>query len=231
MSVVIAHRNTSRALARRTLASLGLACALCVGAGCEIAGLASVMVESYKRSSTRLVPAEYRGLEGKNFAVIVSADRVIQSDNPNLVSRMQVAISERLREHAGGAGYVPPDIMLAYLGANPRWAAKPFGDIAEELGVERLIIVELLDFRLHEPGNPHIWNGAAAATVGVIEADGPLPDEFLFRSQQRVMFPDGDGYGPLDFSASFVSMRLQTRLLDRVTWLFYDHQEPYYPSY
>ena len=227
----IAQRTPSRPALRRVALSLAMACALAANAGCEIVGIASVMAESYKRSSTRTVPAEYRGLEGKNFAVIVSSDRVIQSDNPNLLPRLGVAFAERLREHAGAAGYVPPDVMFAYLTANPRWAARPYSDIAEELGVERLIIVEVLEFRLHEPGNQYLWNGAASAIVGVVEADGPLPDEFIFRRQVRVKFPDSDGFGPLDYGATFVSMRLQTRLLDRVTWLFYDHQEPYYPDY
>lgn len=224
-----ATRRASR-LRACTLALVGGAL-LVMGGGCQIVGIAGVMAESYKRSSTRTIPAEYTGLQGKNFAVIVSSDRVIQSDHPNLVPRMQMAIIERLRANVNASGFVPSDLMLTYLATNPRWAARPFSDIAEELGVERLIVIELLEYRLHEPGNTYLWNGAAAASVGVVEADGPLGDEFVFRKQLRVQFPDSDGYGPMDFGASFVSMRLQTRLLDRVTWLFYDHEEPYYPDY
>lgn len=219
-----------RAYARTVVFGL-VASVLLVCGGCQIVGIAGVMAESYKRTSTQTILAEYSGLRGKSFAVIVSADRVIQSDHPNLVPRMQMAVIDRLRQNAGASGFVPPDLMMVFLASNPRWAARPYSDIAEELGVERLIVIEMIEFRLHEPGNSYIWNGAAAASVGVVEADGPLGDEFVYRKQQRVVFPDSDGYGPMDFGASYVSMRLQTRLLDRITWLFYDHEEPYYPDY
>jgi hypothetical protein len=57
------------------------------------------------------------------------------------------------------------------------------------------------------------------------------PDEFAYRREIRVGFPDGKGFNSNDFGADVVKARLLNRLTDRITWVFYNHQEPYYPDY
>jgi hypothetical protein len=39
------------------------------------------------------------------------------------------------------------------------------------------------------------------------------------------------GLGCGDFPEATVAERLQTRFVDRLVWPFYEHQEPYYPTY
>lgn len=205
-----------------------------LSSGCGIVGLGGAMVESYRRQSTRSVDAEYKGLEGKKWAVIVSANRVIQADNPQAVAYLNSKITERLFEQQnliGATGYVPSDNILAFQYENPRWIGLPRGELAKQLGVDRLIFVELFEYRLNDPGNQYLWAGVATGTVGVIEVESPLPDEFVFERAIQVAFPDGTSYGPGDMSAQIVGTVLAARFVDRATWLFYRHDEPYYPKY
>ena len=217
--------------------AIRIACALIASAwcalagGCQLIGLPAVMAESYKRSSTHSVDSEYTDLAGHSFAVIVAADRVIQADDPNLVPELIIACAERLRENAGSSGYVPPQTIMAYMANNPRWVAMSPGDLAKDLGVERLIFVDLIDFRLHEPGNAYIWDGRASASVGVLEAESPNPDDFAYRKEVMVKFPNDKNVGREDMQRSVVRTRLQLRLVDRIVWNFYEHEEPYYPEY
>lgn len=205
--------------------------ALVSGAGCEIVAVAGVMAESYKESSTRTVHADYTGLEDKTFMVLVAADRTVQASHPDLVARLTMLISNRLAQNAGASGYVPPAVVLEYQYNNPRWVAMGYEDIAEEFGVDRIVFVDLYEYRLHEPGNSYLWAGVAAATVGVVESDGPLASEFTYTSDVSVSFPDADGYGPADISEQLVQGELVRRFVDRAVWPFYEHQEPYYPDY
>ncbi|MGD9692825.1 MAG: hypothetical protein AB7G17_05495 [Phycisphaerales bacterium] len=207
-----------------------LLCATWLG-GCAIAELAGGMAESYKRSSTHEVKADYTGLTGKTFAVVVSVDRVVLSERPELAGSLIVAISERLKENTGASGYVQPLRVIEFMSTNPRWAIMTPADLMKEFGVDRLIYVEVLDFRLHEPGNRYLWDGLASATMGVLEAESGLADEYAFRRQVSVAFPDQKGITPTDLTENVVATRLQTRLVDRIVWVFYDHQEPYYPTY
>jgi hypothetical protein len=201
-------------------------------AGCQVVGGA---IENYKRDSTHEVKAEYRGLEGKTFAVVVVADRAIQSDHPTLVDHLTQKITERLS--AGtitpfARGYVPAADVLRYVYDNPAWTTRPMTEVARGLGgVERIVYVELAEYQLREPGNSYEWDGLASGTVSVLEMDGPTPDQYAFQKAVAVRFPDGKGYGPDQMSASTVMTELARRFVDRATWAMYDHQEPYYPDY
>lgn len=199
--------------------------------GCAAGVLVGGMMESYREASTRTIPSEYDGLQDKSFAVFVAADRLIQSDHPQEVARLTTLLTQRLIENANASGVVPPAAILEYQYNHPGWIALSYDELADHFGVERLIYVDLYEFRLREPGNAYLWDGVAAAQIGVVEADGPLGDEFVYSKQIVVQFPDADGYGPTDYSSSQISAVLEKRFVDRVTWLFYEHEEPWYPDY
>lgn len=224
-------RNRRRSLLLAAGLALGSALAL-TPAGCNIVGgLVGGMAESYKRSSTKTVEAEHTGLEGKSFAVVVTADRMIQADHPEVVAKLTIDIADQLAREAGASGYVPGMSVLQYQYNNPRWVTMPLGELAKALDVQRLVFVDLQEYRLNDPGNPYIWQGVAAALVGVVHADAALPDEFLFQKQLRVKYPDKGGMGPSDLPRAAVNTTLVKRLVDRASWLMYAHEEPYYPDY
>lgn len=204
--------------------------------GCAIAGFGGALIESYRRHSTRTVAAEYTGLTGTTWAVLVMADRAIQADFPDLIPALTARITDRLadrpqQETIAAAGYIPADRLLAWLYDNPHWTTLPYGELARRLGVTRLIVIEVIEFRLHEPGNAYLWSGVAAGTVGVAEADSRIPDEFAFQRAVQVEFPDQPGLGPENLPRAAVATELLRRFVDRVSWLFYTHEEPYYPAY
>lgn len=218
---------------KRPLLALVLALPAAALAGCNVVGIFGAMAESYKRSSTRPVAAEYEGLDGKSYAVLVYADRVLQGSQPTLLPRLTNRISIRLAnpELTGVTGFVPAQSVLELQFARPDWAGWSYERLAEEFGVDRLIIVELYEYRLNEPGNSYLWDGLIAARVGVVEADSTLPNEFAYSKDIQVRYPSQSAMGPQDLSRPQVQGGLEQRFVDRVTWLFYEHQEPYYPEY
>lgn len=210
-----------------------LAVAACMS-GCNILAFAGMAAENYKRSSTHAVAPEYDNLRGHSVAVVVTGDRILQGSHPTLFTQMSSRAAERLVENRnliGITGFVPPLALTEFQITHPNWVAWGYDRLAEELGVTRLIVIEMFDYRLTEVGNQYLWDAAASARVGVIEPDGFTPGEFVFRKEIQVHFPDEQGVGPEDFPASQVKANLDQRFIDRVTWLFYEHQEPYYPDY
>ncbi len=202
--------------------------------GCNIIGFFGGMAETNRRNSTKRVHAEYTGLKAKNWAVVIIADRSIQAEFPGLVTWMEGKFCERLvneQTKIAAAGMVPADKVLRYTFDHPSWVSMPYSELAKALQVNRLIVVEVLEYRLNEPGNQYLWSGVASGTVGVVEADTMVQDEFAFSKPVRVRFPDDDNSGPADLSRAVVTTALGNRFLDRATWLFYDHDEPYYPKY
>jgi len=224
--------NWSKAAAWGVLAAAATSGGLIANSGCTAIGFAA---ESYQRNSTHEIKAQYEGLKDKTFAVVVTADRMIEADHPGLVDRLASKITEKLSDNKNlprPAGFVPTKSVLRYLYDNPSWPAKPLGDLAKGLGgVDRLVYIEITEYRLNDPGNAYEWDGVASGTVAILETDSSTPDEYAFDKVVSVKYPDQKGVGPSQMTLSGVSSVLSVRFIDRVSWLFYDHQEAYYPEY
>lgn len=199
---------------------------------CQLAG---GMAEAYRRSTPKTVEAEYEGLANKSFAVIVSADRTIQSEHPQLVEETMRRATKALSASTNvpkAAGFVNAEDVIRYTYRVPSWAARDASKIADDLGgVQRLIVIEILEYRLSEPGNIYEWAGIAGGTVNLYEIDGNDPNTPAFTTTFNVDFPDQKGYGPDDMPRSAVTTALLMRMIDRSTWPFYRHEESYYPDY
>lgn len=202
--------------------------------GCQLVG---GMITVYEENAEHEVKATYRGLQGKSFAVLVSADRSIQGEHPGLVEFVHSRVVETLSDPKNlprPNGFVPSADVLAYLARNPGWAAKPMAQLGKDLGgVDRLILIEIGDYRLMEPGNNYEWNGAAAANVSVFELDGGETKSELAVLDRTitVTFPDKKSMTPNDMGQQLVTSALAKRIVDRASWLFFDHMEPMKPKY
>lgn len=225
-SLMRGHKRTSRRALMAAALTLGL-----VGLpGCLVGSLVGGMAASAHRQGSTMVYADYVGLSNKSFAVVVAADRVIESEYPGLTAtmmkRMNSMIAEAHAQLPDGAIAAPNvDRMLRVLYNNPQWIAMPREDVAAMLGVDRLIVVDLAVYRLNEPGNAHLWDGVAAGTVSVIEADGPSPEDAAYEKAISVAYPDGQGFMVTELPRSMVNTELSRRFSERVAWLFYDHEE------
>lgn len=212
-------------------ALLGLAgCIVLVAQGCAVAALVGGMARSAQRQGSHEVYAEYEGLKGKTFAAVVATDRSIEAEFPGLTARLMDRINNSIAgAHAqmpDGATAAPRvDRLLRVLYNHPEWPALPRSDVAKLLGVDRLIVVDLAVYRLNEPGNAHLWDGSAAGTVSVIEADSTIPDEAMFERAISVTFPDSSGYMVTDIARDVVHTELSNRFANRAAWLFFDHKE------
>lgn len=197
--------------------------------GCIAANLVGGMMASYESTGSSLVFAEYQGLTDNTYAVIVTAPRSIQGEHPRLVSSLTNAIGARLasaNEQVLAKGFVPGPRVLEFQYTTPQWSAWSYEELLEHFGVDRLIVVDLYEFRLREPGNRYVWDGIISSRVGVVEAETGAPNEFMFTRELRIRYPDDGGFTAADFTQAHVEASLKDRFANRVSWLFFDHEEP-----
>jgi len=194
--------------------------------GCAIFGFAAYVAENGRRTGSTTYPAEYDGLADKSYAVVVEADRAIQSEHGGTVERITTVANRMIHDNAGAANYIPTDRVLRYTFEYPAWRALSRGELASRLGVERLIVIELREYQHHAPGNPYVWDGLASAEVMVYEADSGIPDSPAFQRSLRVTFPDRSQMLNDSMPESLVATELTNRLARRAAWLFYEHDEP-----
>lgn len=217
-----AFRQLNTRLAGRCLA-WGVALGACgVLGGC----IFSPMLRSAELKGSHDVDVKYKGLTGKSFAVIVSADRMTQADFPELVGQLTTTIAQRLAQNCDASGWVLPETVLSMQAKNPRWSVMRLDELCKELQVDRLVFVDITEFRLVEPGNSYLWKAVAAGKIGVVEADGSIADNFAFQEQIRTTFPLTErAMGPAQLPAEVVQVKLAKKFIDRAAWLFYTHEE------
>lgn len=212
-------------------AGLLLAVAVSISAlsGCVVGEFFGGMAESARLNSSTEYEAEYLGLENKTWAVLVSSERSLQAEFPDMVGKLVGAVTNQLASQAesiGWAGFQPSTTTQRYMYEMPRWTSWDFARVGEQLGVDRLILIEITEMRLSEPGNRYTWEGVASARVGVVEIDSGAPNEFAFSRNLRVQFPDDRGYTSTDMPGEAVREQLYYRIARRTGWLFHDHEIP-----
>jgi hypothetical protein len=211
------------------LASLALAAAMLGSAGC-IAGAVGAIGQQIERGKKLEVPAAYDGLEAKTCAVIVNADYGTLVEHPSVVKNITANVAVRIAKHVKDATVLPPAAVLTWQYQTPQWRAMPYGEVAKELGVDRLVYIDLYEFRLNPTGNSYLWDGVAGANIGIIETDGLAPDEFVYSTNIVSKFPDKEGVGKESARREDIERGLLTLFTSRTSWLFYDHIEDKYPK-
>ncbi|MFA9479048.1 hypothetical protein ACERK3_12215 [Phycisphaerales bacterium AB-hyl4] len=170
------------------------------------------------------IKADYTGLENQRVAVLVDVDEYTLHQHrqaPMLISR---EISTEIAEHVVGVQLVNPRDVISFQHDNPYWSTGRYTEIFEKLDVDRLVIVDLMDYRLHEPGNMHIYQGLLSGTVMVVEADARDPDQPRYSTTVRVEYPENSTIGAVSTNPGAIQGELITRFGLETGRLFHDHE-------
>lgn len=198
------------------------------GASLLLAGCGGVAAATYViagPTKTVVVPAQYTGLEGRTIAVMIAGDEYMLYRFPDAQNRLAANISARIAENVDGARVVNPATVTKFQKDNPEWMTLPYGELIRKINVERLVIVDLSDYRLHDPGNSSLWRAVISGNVGVIEAEDNDPDNYAFYTNVKAHFPEDGGIGVLNSDAETVELAVSTMFSKDVAQLFYQHEK------
>lgn len=199
-------------------------------AGCNLFGAAGVVAHNIEREKKIEVLAEFEGLRNETVAVVVQADHMTLYEFPQVAANICANVSHRIQQNVEGSKVLNPTIVLDWTYRTPSWSAMPYGEVAKELGVDRLVWVDIFEFRLNPPGNRWIWEGVGTASVGIVESDGFDPDSFAQHWDISAEFPRIKGLGRESASKENVQTGLLAMFVQEISWLFYDHIEEKYPD-
>ncbi|MBI1373066.1 MAG: hypothetical protein GC159_10075 [Phycisphaera sp.] len=216
--------NTGR-MARRTalLGVLGVLAVLPALGGCEAAGYVANVVGG--GGSDIKVPAEYHGLEGQSVAVLVDADQAILFGYPLAQLEVGQRVSDEIAGNVPGVKVVDAKQIVDFQQRNLYWNTKLASDLAKRLNVTRLVIIDLSDYRMHEPGNVNLWKGQISANVGVVEADSATPNDKAYSTLITVSYPPRGSKEILDSDERTIRLALLDLFAHQVTGKFYEHLE------
>jgi hypothetical protein len=159
------HRLTS------TLWSIVLGSLLCLVGGCAVVGVLA------SNAIPQTEPPKYVGLQNQTVAVMVWADRAVRIDwdkihldtSASIMNAMQAAGASK--ELQGTTYPLQAATIVRFQKDRPYLDTMPVTEFAAELGVSRLIYVELERFTTRSDFSPQMYRGTAIATMKVIEID------------------------------------------------------------
>jgi len=201
-----------------------------VGAGQAGLTAGAGAAQNFEYQKLKEVLPRYDGLEHHSVAVLIDAPLELQYSNPDMADQMAGGLAARLLEHVPGMTLKHPMEVRRWQYSTAQWNALALGEIADELGVDRVVLVDVQEFRLHPRGNRWLWEGVCRASVGVIERDGYDADTFADIWEVTAKFPDIEGLDRDSASEWEVQTGLLAEFVKRSSWLFYTHLEPKYPD-
>ena len=197
---------------------------------CQVVGIASAIGQNIEREKKIEVLAKYAGLDNKRVAILVKADMGTVYEHPTAVPNISFNLAQRLQENVPGIKMLDPRVCMNFQHQTPNWSAQPLGQVAEELDVDRLVILDLYEYRLNPPGNRYLWEGVAAGNIGVAERDGLDSDQTVDQWNVSAQFPLDAGVTREAMNMTMVQRGLLTTFVRNAAWVFYDHIEEKYPD-
>ena len=198
--------------------------------GCILAGLSSAIGANIEKEKQIEVLAKYRGLENKSVAVLAHSDQRTSYEFPTAIPNIIGNVVLILDKNVPGVRVLDPRYSVTWMHQTPGWPTSPLADLAIELDVDRVIVIDIFEYRLNPEGNSFLWDGIAGANVSVVERDGIDPDSFAEEFQVISKFPDMEGIGKAQAGPREIEIGLQKTFVDQVGFLFYDHAEEKYPD-
>lgn len=197
---------------------------------CAVGYIAAGMQQNFEYQKLVEVLAQYNGLEHQTVAVIVDADLATLYEHPMMCDTVAEGLSKRLSDRVSGIRILPQAIVRNWKFSTPQWNALPYGDIPKQLNVDRVVLIDIQDFRLHPKGNRWMWDGQCVAMVGIIERDSIEPDELADIYQVSARFPKLKELDRESATEQAIRTGLYVEFIKHVGWLFYPHLQPKYPD-
>ncbi len=170
------------------------------------------------------VTAEYLGLADQRVAVLVAADGHMLHSYPQAPLHLCKAITSRIARHVPGVTTTIPDQVIRFQEANPYWMNMRYGELAKKLDVDKIVLIDLVEYQTHEPGNAHIWQGLVTANLGVIDAHAQDPDNFVYYNTVTARYPETSSIGLIDADSDSTQLGMVLLFSRKGGGLFYDHQ-------
>ncbi len=212
-------------LAVRLAALAAISATTCHLAGCNIIGWGAQAFGPDPHAVVD-VEAEYFGLENQSVAVLVDADLATLYRFPTAQLETCAAITQQIAAHVPGVSTVDPRQVVDFQQRNIYWNTATYSNLARRLGVKRLVLIELTEYRLHEPGNVNLFRGVIEANVSVAETDGPHPDDLAYSTHVIAAYPPGRPEGVPDADPVTIRKGALDLFALYAAGKFFEHKEP-----
>ena len=170
------------------------------------------------------VEGDYLGLADNAIAVVVTADERTLYRYPQTPQLLARYVGGQISENLASATLIDPGQIAEFQQQNPHWITLGYGELMNRLQVQRLVVIDVFAYSLHDPENKHVWRGVVAANINVAESDAANPDTFAYMNTVRARYPERP-VPLLDSDEQTIQHGLLQLFSQRTAGLFYRHKE------
>ena len=134
-----------------------------------------------------------------------------------------VVVSREIAGKVPGVTVLPARQVVDFQQRNIYWNTVGYKQLAERLGVSRVVLIDLSEYRLHEPGNSNVWRGLLSGHAGVAEADSDRPNDLVYATDVTANYPPDKPLGLLNADQRTIRMATLDLFSRAVAGKFYDH--------
>ena len=193
--------------------------------GCNVLGWGAQVFAPDANSMVN-VTAEYRGLDNQKVAVLVDADLATMYQFPTAQLEVCAAVTQQLAGNVPGVTMIDARQVVDFQQRNIYWNTATYSDLAKRLGVTRLVLVELTEYRVNEPGNVNLFRGVMAANLSVAETDSVHPNDLAYSTHVTVAYPPNRSEGVPNADPTTIRKGTLDLFALVAGGKFFDHKEP-----
>jgi hypothetical protein len=189
----------------------------------------AVFVMAARGAGTKQAAA-YAGLAGQSVGVMVWVDRGVRADWPAIQLDLANLIQDNLSksgaiEIKGTTWPIQPASIVRYQNDHPGIEAVPITDTAPNLGVSRLIYIELENFSTRSETSYQMYRGNVTATLKIIQIQNGVSSIGYQESDIHVFFPPKSApEGVLDSNDQVIYRGTLSELSDEIVDRLTTHQ-------
>ena len=150
---------------------------------------------AYEKTHGRQVLGEYKGLANRSVAIVVYSREDLINEYPSANREISEFLKVELIKAVPTIRLVDPQVVIEWQNNTLGWDRMSEQEVAQHFGVERVIWIELVEYRTKEKGIEGLVQGHIDTNVRVVETGAVDPDSPVWRKDVGVEWPPD---GPVD---------------------------------
>ena len=142
-------------------------------------------------STTKTIPAEFDGLDGRSVAIIIVAKESLRYEHPHLRVQLSKIIASELKKHLDDIKIVSADRIVRYQDANLDWESMDRTKLGKHFGADFVLQVTLANYAMRYPGSANLYRGNIVAEAELFDASRPPQQARVWRKPEiEVSYPE-----------------------------------------
>jgi hypothetical protein len=188
---------------------------------------------------TRTEGAAYGGLAGKSVAIVVFAPPATLNEYPGTREEVSTFVATQMRGNMPTTALVDPRSVVSWQDSTLNWANLPPAEIGKHFRVDRVMVIQVLDYSTKRPIGFSEMQGRLRAQVKIYNAEGAANAPATAPADGAVVlpaaewtglvdaaWPSGKALDPTQTNENAVRLRTLETFSDLLTRYFYEHREP-----